>query len=347
MAEGFAGQGHQVTVLCRQSTQGKVNPEELTDIYGLVEPLHWVHLPQKIWRYPIDQHWLFTLIGLPVLLRIKPDLVFARNYIFPYVSCKIGFQTVAETHAHAYVEKHDPRFLTMIKGTANKRFRLLVTISKKLSAYYKGLGVPEEKLLVLPDAVDLNLFRRPHEIPPSPFPGGKPVVVYAGHLYDYKGIPNIIEAAALLPHIDFHLVGGLSEDISRQALRVKQRGLQNVIIHGMKKHREIPLYLWHAAALLLPPSVHHPSAEWTSPIKLGEYLASGSPIVATDIPALRDWLNDDEVHFVQPDNPEALAQGILHVINDTGYAHQLAKKGIKKAENLSYKNRAQSIMDRI
>ncbi len=343
MAEGFASMGHEVTILCSQSKEGKASPEKMANVYGLTKPLRWIQLPLRFWHYPVDQHWLFTLVALPSALRISPDLVFARNYIFPYVSSKIGFQTVAETHA--YVGYNTSRFLTMIRGTTNKKFKLLITISQKLSSYYKSLGVPSEKILVLPDAVDLQLFQPHPDKPPSPFPSVKPVVVYAGHLYDYKGIPTIIEAAGLLPDIDFHLIGGQPEDIERQKIIIKELKVNNIVLHGMKKHSEVPPYLWHADVLLLPLSANHPSAEWTSPVKLGEYLASGTPIVATDIIALRDWLSDDDVHFVLPDDGNALAQGILEVLNNSEYAHALGTHGLIKAKPLSYENRAKTILD--
>ena len=179
--------GHEVTILCCQSKEGKVSPEKMADVYGLTEPLRWVQLPLRFWNSPVDQHWLFTLLALPAALRINPDLVLARNYIFPYLSSQIGFQTVAETHA--YVGFDSPRFLTMLKGTRNKRFKLLITISRTLSSYYESLGVPGEKLLVLPDAVDLDLFQSPQQRPPSPFPAGKPAVVYSAIFMITKEFP--------------------------------------------------------------------------------------------------------------------------------------------------------------
>jgi glycosyltransferase involved in cell wall biosynthesis len=345
MAEGFAAMGHDVTIVCRQSKNGKVSPENMADVYGLTKPLRWVQLPLHFLHYPVDQHWLFTLGALPTALRINPDLVFARNYIFPYLSSKIGFQTVAETHAHVGFDSS--RFLTLLRGTTNKKFKLLITISRKLSSYYESLGVPSEKLLVLPDAVDLDLFLSPPQKPPSPFPSGKPIAVYAGHLYDYKGIPTIIEAAELLPDIDFHFVGGMPEDVERQKVKIKEHKVNNIVLHGMKKHSEVPPYLWHADVLLLPLSAKHPSAEWTSPVKLGEYLASGTPVVASDIVALRDVLTDEDVHFVSPDDGSVLAKGILKVLDNAEYAQSLGKQGLTKAKSLSYQNRAMTILEKL
>jgi glycosyltransferase involved in cell wall biosynthesis len=207
--------------------------------------------------------------------------------------------------------------------------------------------VSADKLIVLPDAVDVIQFGRPEELPSSPYQKPGPHVAYIGHLYDYKGIPTVLAAAALLPDIQFHLVGGLPEDIDRQEARIEEMGLQNVILHGLKPQVEVPPYLWHADVLLLPPSQYHPSAQWTSPLKLGEYLASGTPVVATDILALRDWVTEDEVEFVAPDDAEALAGGIQHLLADGTRRQSLRTAGFRKAEELSYERRAEAILERI
>jgi glycosyltransferase involved in cell wall biosynthesis len=142
----------------------------------------------------------------------------------------------------------------------------------------------------------------------------------------------------------FHFVGGWQEDIDRQQQRAKELKLQNVVFHGLKPQVDVPNFLWHADVLLLPPSQHHRSAAWTSPVKLGEYLASGTPVVATDILALKDWLTDEEVEFVRPDCPEALARGISRLLSERSRVEQLRVAGLKKAQALSYEKRAEAIL---
>ena len=340
MAQGFARLGHEVTIVCRRPLRGKVSSDELDKSYGLTETLHWVQLPS---RMLVDQHWIFTLLVWRVARKIQPDLVFARNYVFPWLSSRLGITTIAESHAHPDNKKIP--FLLMVRGTQHQAFRLWVTISQRLADHYHSLGVPLEKLIVLADAVDLHLFQRPSHLAPSPFFTAGPNMVYVGHLYDYKGIPMVLEAAGLLPNLHFHLIGGWPKDIARQQRRAQELELTNVTFHGLKPQSTVPPFLWHADVLLLPPSQHHPSAAWTSPLKLGEYLASGTPVVATDIPALRDWVTDEEVEFVPPDDAEALAQGIQHVLSDKHRAEQLSTNGLRKARTISYKRRAEVILE--
>ena len=343
MAQGFARLGNNVTIVCRQAPEGKVSLEKLSKIYGLTEPLHWIQLPSKIFRYQIDKHWRFGMFALPIALGIRPDLIYARSYVFPWYSSKFGLVTVAECHAD--IDRHSKEFFHLVEASQHPAFHLWVTISHRLANYYQSQGVPEKKLIVLSDAVDLHLFQRPDRVPASPYRSDRANVAYVGHLYDYKGIPTILETAALLPQVSFHLVGGLDEDIDRQKKRAQELKLQNVVFHGLKPQVDVPNFLWNADVLMLPPSQYHPSAAWTSPVKLGEYLASGTPVVATDIVALRDWLSDDEVEFVEPDNPQAMADGIQRLLRDRDRAEKLRLAGLQKAQQLSYEQRAKTILD--
>lgn len=344
MAQGFARLGHEVTIICRHSQRGKVPSEKLAQSYGVTESLRWIQLPNQVFRYPVSQHWSFGLLALLATFWLCPNLVFARNYIFPWLTSRIGFATVAESHAHP--GGNTSPFLRLVTATEHSAFRLWVTISQRLADYYHSLGVPIEKVIVLPDAVDLALFQRPDQLPPSPYPDGAPIAAYAGHLYDYKGIPTIVEAASLLPKVQFHLVGGWPDDVIRHRAKSQEVGLSNVTLHGVKPHAEVPPFLWHADVLLLPPSQYHPSAAWTSPLKLGEYLASGVPVVCTDIPALRDWVTDKEVEFVSPDDPKALVEGIRRVLCDKTRAEGLRRAGLLKAQDMSYERRAETILNR-
>jgi glycosyltransferase involved in cell wall biosynthesis len=338
MANGFACLGHEVTIICRKPKKKKVDNVDLVKIYGLTKEIHWIQLPSII-----GQHWQFALMARSYIHKLNPDFVYARSYITPWMTSRDGIPTAGESHAHP--DNRTKPFLLFVEATKYPSFKAWVTISQRLANHYHSIGAVKEKILILPDAVDLRLFERPHVLPPSPFNEKGPHIVYAGHLYDYKGIPTILKVAKLLSDFSFHFVGGHQEDIIRQKERSEKLGLTNVIFHGLKPHSEVPPYLWHADVLLLPPSAEHPSALWTSPVKLGEYLASKTPVVATDIPSLRDWLTDDEVEFVKADNSISIADGILRILNDSYRAQTLSNQGYIKAKTLSYEIRAQKILE--
>jgi glycosyltransferase involved in cell wall biosynthesis len=344
MAQGFARLGHNVTILCRQSAQGKMPHAHLAEMYGLMESIRWVQLPQHVLMVHVDRRWLFAPIVGVLCHFLKPDIVYARNLIFPWIGSKYRIPTVTECHTPT--DNKTLAFMYMLSASSRSSFLFIVTISHILANHYHFRGVPQEKLLVLPDAVDLHLFTRPALLPPSPYASHGPHIAYTGHLYDVQGIPTLLETAAQLPDMQFHLVGGLPDDIVRQEQRIHHMDIHNVTLYGLKAHAAVPPFQWHADVVLLPLSLYHPNAQWASPMKLGEYLASGTPIVASDIPALRALVTADEVEFVAPDNAKAMAEGIQRVLNTPSRREQLSIHGIRKARTWSFEQRAQTILDK-
>lgn len=358
MALGFARLGHRVTMILFEGDE-KLNDAKLAERYALKNPPSWICLKRRSWfgwGRKADMHMDFARAAGKVIRRIEPDFVFTRNFALPLVTSQMGIPTVMESHAH--VGDDSPGFQLGLEAAKQNDMKSWVTISPVLAEYYEARGVKTDKLLILPDAVDLIQFAAGQtQQSANPYKTGHAIsqdddyryyrrgrVVYTGHLYDYKGIATVLEAAKLLPDVAFDFVGGLPEDLSRQQARAEAMQLENVTFHGMKNQSDLPPYLWHADAALLPPSLNHPSAHWTSPVKLGEYLAAGLPVIASDIPALKYWLNENTAEFFKADNPASLAVAIEAVLSQPDRHEQLVKQGLKLAKTLSYQERAKAIL---
>jgi len=345
MAQGFKRLGHDVAVVCFRAADATVTVDALTQIYGLNVPLTWIPIARKILGFSLSRHWGFAIAALPKIRQWQPNLIYARGYTTPFLTSLLGLLTVAEKHT-AIGHTSWP-FRCLIRATHHHSFALWVTISRRLADYYAQRGAVKTKVIVLPDAVDLELFERPeHLTTPSPYKPGVVNVAYAGHLYDYKGIPTILAAAQKMPGAYFHLIGGLTTDVKRQQEQAHKLGLKNVFFYGLKPQTEVPAFLWHADYLLLPPSQHHPSAAWTSPIKLAEYLASGTPIIASEIKALRDWVTENEVAFFEPDNAQALVDTIQDLNANPARKDNLIRHALAKSKTLTYETRASVILSK-
>lgn len=336
MAEGFASAGAEV---CLATRRGVIHSgSEFKRLYGDSADIGWSGVSGVV------GHGVgFVAALMPILQRFRPDVVFARSFSVPAVTTRMRVPTVFETHAHVGTDHF--WFRRAVKSTQSDACRALITINNVLADYYVQRGALREKVCILPTGVDCRRFARPKTLPSSPYPARSQNVTYAGHLYDYKGIPLILEAAAQLHSVNFHLVGGLEGDVARVGHDVAQRGLHNVFLHGHQNQAELGRFLWHADALLLPPTSKHASARWTSPVKLGEYLAAETPVIASDIPALRDLVSDDEVLFFTPDDTRSFVERVNEALAGGVQVARVVASGRKRAHSWSYQERARRILE--
>ena len=337
---GFVRLGCETTVFCRPAADG-APAEAIARSMG--EPdLRWSLAPAGL---DVDA---FAAWATEQAVRMGADLAYCRSFRAPIACASAGLTTAMETHA--YIGDTNPDLCAALDATARPTnpIAALITISHRLAEHYVARGAAASRVHVVPDGVDVELFRRPAgaipETPMSRWPGAR--VLYSGHLYDAKGIPTVIAAAGLIDGVTVHLLGGLDEDVQRARADADERCPGRVVVHGRIEHAAVPAWLWDADVLLLPPSANEPSKDWTSPVKLGEYLAAGAPIVASRIPALRDLLGDRDAFWFEPDDAEDLVRALRAALSERRDSRQHRRaRAAELAEGFSYKRRARRIMD--
>jgi len=170
------------------------------------------------------------------------------------------------------------------------------------------------------------------------------IVVYAGHLYPWKGVYILIEASKFLD-ATVVLVGGLEEDVNKVKRYIKSNKIDNVHVVGHVEPSKVPLYLKAADVLVLPNSAQDKrSVYYTSPLKLFEYMASRRPIVASDLPSIREVLDESCAIFVTPDDPKSLSYGIKKVFKDVELADRIADLAYNEVKFYSWISRAKKIL---
>ena len=109
----------------------------------------------------------------------------------------------------------------------------------------------------------------------------------------------------------------------------------------------VPLYL-AAADLGVVPNRSKPaiSARYTSPLKVFEAMATGLPLVASEVPSLRELLEDGrDALLVPPDDPGALAEGIARLAGDAALRERLGTSLSARAARHTWDARAARILD--
>ena len=257
---------------------------------------------------------------------------YVRDYKSTVMLSQLGVPYVVESHAHP--SNKSPDLLAMLRQTHCPSCIALTTISDTLRKAFISQGAKASKVHINPDCVDYEQFAQCRFTPKK-----KNTIGYAGHLYAYKGIGCALWAMRLLPRHTLSVAGGTRLQVSMWSLLSLLLGVRSrVKFHGWIPHKEIPQFLASTETLLLPPSKHHPSARWTSPVKLGEYLASGARVVCSDIDALKDWVTEDQVWFFQADSYHSLSNVIL-AIEDSEVNYK-ADAQLKMAERLDYSTKA-------
>jgi glycosyltransferase involved in cell wall biosynthesis len=348
MAEALSAQVEEFElVTARSLLPSRVNRVDLHAWYGVSRSLRIVRLPVHGRAhgecFVHEQSPRFDAVAAWYARLRRPDLVVSRSAGAALRCAASGLPTVLESHLPA----SSPRMAELRAAAALPALRCLVTVSDALREDWIAEGVPAARIRVWPDAVDLERFRDPPEAGAAraalDLPREGPLAVYAGHFYDAKGVPCLVDAARHLPKLTLSLVGGWPEDIER--LRERARGCETVRFEGFVANDRVPGYLAAADVLVLPNSGRSPQARTTSPLKLFEYMAARRPIVATRIPALAGLLRHGEnAWLVGPDSPEGLAQGIQRVIDDPGLAARLAEQAWRDVQRYTWRRRAAEVL---
>jgi glycosyltransferase involved in cell wall biosynthesis len=212
------------------------------------------------------------------------------------------------------------------------------------------LGVPADRLFVLGSGVDLDRmtcrFSKGEARVMLGLPAALPIVSYTGHLYPAKGVDTLVRALPSLTDVHAVIAGGMPDDVSRTRRLAEALGVTNVTLTGHLPPDRIPLFLKASDAVVLPYSAaSRHSSRYTSPMKLFEYMAMKLPIVASDLPSVREVLTDGhDALLIPPDDPSALASSIRRVLGDRELAERLGVMAYQEAQKRTWIERARRIL---
>jgi glycosyltransferase involved in cell wall biosynthesis len=270
---------------------------------------------------------------------LKKGFFYSRDEVIVVMLKLIGKKVAWETHMG-----HTNFFVWLVDFLKTR----IVAISEGLRQRYMKKG-EEKRFLVAPDGVNLNKFNLTLTKEEARMRLGlesdKKIILYSGHLYNWKGVGTLAEAARQAHNNwQFFFIGGSDKHIGD--FRKRYAGTENIHVLGRKPLSEIPFYLKAADVLVLPNSAQEDiSRLYTSPMKLFEYMASGTPIVASDLPSLREVLNEERAYFFQADSAESLVSTIGKVMDNEGEAAEKASKAHERVQNYTWEKRSRKILE--
>lgn len=186
---------------------------------------------------------------------------------------------------------------------------------------------------VIPNGVDPS-----GDLPSKPWQQAALNIVYAGSLFPWKGVAELVKAAGELPGCRMTIMGGDEAAIKRLRDTVPPGGAE-VIYLGSLPHAEVMHHLRHACIAVLPNRDNSDSA-FTSPIKLFEYMSAGCAIVASDLPSIREILGEDDAVWFKPGEASSLAAAIRKLVGDPILAQELGVRVRRRSAAFTWDARA-------
>jgi glycosyltransferase involved in cell wall biosynthesis len=325
-----------------------------------IDHLGWLEIHKRL----AITNWSYAIACLLDVLRLRqrPDAILARDprlaQVFLQTRALHGCPVIYEVHEIFSTRPRDNSSLdpAQIWGVAARtraledavfeQADLLLPLTTACAEIlHQQFNVPAERIAVVPDGTLAPAATLPPRDPASR------QVVYAGQLYRWKGIDTLLEAFARLPGTNLTIVGGRGDagdpDLAACRERVAELGIaERVDLAGYVPHASVRARIAEAAVAVVPLPDNLMARYFTSPLKVFDYMAAGVPIVASDLPSIREVLTDgDNALLVPPDDPDALASAIRRLLVNPGLADRLRRTAFERVAGYTWDARAARIIE--
>lgn len=257
---------------------------------------------------------------------------------------QFGYRTLFEVNGLPSIELKyhypgiDPGLLSKIKEQEIATLHLsdaIICPSNVTRDYIASLGLKPNLVTVIPNGVSASDFS------PSPLPGRGdrvPVLLYIGTLADWQGLEVVVKA---LPKIlekqpaRLQIVGrGRSRQRKLLAKQIRKLGIEeHVTVQPAVPHHEVPALIAGADICIAPLGLNDRNVtQGACPIKVLEYMAAGRPLVASNIPIVRELVREDvDALLFSPNDPDDLARQVSALLNDYELSKRLAESASEHA----------------
>lgn len=257
---------------------------------------------------------------------------------------RFGYKTLFEVNGLPSIELKyhypgiDPALLTKIKEQEIATLHLSDAISCPSNVtrdYIASLGLDRKRVTVIPNGVS------PSDFPPSPLPsrdGRVPALLYIGTLADWQGLDVVIKALPKILEqqaVRLQIVGrGRSRQRKLLSKQIRKLGVEgSVVVRSAVPHHEVPALIAESDICIAPLGLNDRNVtQGACPIKVLEYMASSRPLVASNMPIVRELVREDmDALLFSPNDPADLARQVLVLLNDFELSKRLSDSATERA----------------
>jgi len=367
MCEAFADNGHEVKLLYPHRKNPTIS-QDIFSYYSIKNNFSLKEVKSTDFYFPglldkaafIIKSYFSAKALTKEALKENANIYYTRDELVAYFLSKQNKNVIFECHRFSNKRK---KFYSHFKKINLK----IVVISDGLKGDLIKFGIKDSNIQIARDGVDLSNFNVPINAEERKeeqkrlreefftyhfdFYRRKKIAVYIGSLYSWKGANILISVAEYLKQLNDNylvwVVGGTDKNIE-----MLEKGMHPNIVpfiyDNAVPHKEVVRMLIAAdCAILTGKETDSLSAKYTSPLKMFEYMASGCPIVAQDLPSFREVLNDGNSFLVRPGDAKAMADKIDFVFRDENekIVQEKAVRAFEDVKNYTWQKRIEKIIN--
>lgn len=208
-----------------------------------------------------------------------------------------------------------------------RRADLVVGASRGITGLLVKDGVEPGRAITVPNGVSTELLGAITRATTGKAKNPRPLVVYAGLIGYNQGLSVLLEAARMLPDVDFVLAGD-GPELSLLKGKAKELDVDNVTFTGFL-NREKLLEIYRQSDVLIAHARSSPTIDATMvPIKLFEYMATGRPMIYAGKGIATDLLRQTGCAVtIPPEDPEAIRGAVAGLLRDPERMRVLGLRG--------------------
>jgi len=238
---------------------------------------------------------------------------------------------ILEVHEASYLGQNG-LIAKIVGGHRSGIIRWLLPITKADAVFLAKAGAAPDRIHVSPSGVSIDDFSSVPQFDPGIL--DRPRFVYLGRISVDRGL-DVFREIARRGIGDVTLVG--EQDDSAVPV-------PNLNIHPFVPHSRIPAWYERCDVVLLPYQRNLRHAGSISPIKLFEAMAAGRPIIASDLPPIREVIEHERTGLlVRPEDMDGWIGAVRRLQTDRGLAVRIASGARDSASRYSWRRRAEGI----
>ena len=342
LEEYFTRMGHEVKIIAPSSRPKKTSANRSAIVIGKPVP---IRASGSVVRSPVSPMLLFSDRIKKMLEREKFDVVHIHEPLMPALSVSVLHHSSEAVNVGTFHATRSNSFgYTIWKPLLKKWMNKLdgkIAVSKAamefINRYFPG------EYVIIPNGIDLKHFSD-KAIPVAQYRDGKLNILFVGRLEKRKGFKYLLGAYERVkkqfPQCRFIVVSPAGRLCQKYQKIAARRKLEDVVFADHVSFEELPSY-YNTADIFCSPATG-----WESfGMVLMEAMATGKPIVASDIPGYAGLISHGvEGLLVKPQDEKTLASAILSLLQDKSMREKMGEKGKLKAQDYSWEVVAQKVM---